>query len=181
MRGNLPHRPSEQGRLEPSSIRDGRARIATDSGATRRAAATQGDGPPLLGLMSSGTRSVDDGLSLRLQGGPEAAARARRAISGLRSDIDPPLMETLRLLVTELVTNSVRHTESDAITLRVAVGSSAVLTEVTDDGPAFDPDPESLEDPDRGWGLFLVQMLAPRWGVKNDGGSKHVWFELRRA
>jgi anti-sigma regulatory factor (Ser/Thr protein kinase) len=131
--------------------------------------------------MPGDTQGTREGLRMRLGRGPDAAAEARRAIATLPADLDPPLIETLRLLVTELVTNSVRHTESDAITLRVAVGSSAVLTEVTDDGPAFDPDPESLEDPDRGWGLFLVQMLAPRWGVKNDGGSKHVWFELRRA
>jgi anti-sigma regulatory factor (Ser/Thr protein kinase) len=122
-----------------------------------------------------------EGLRMRLGSGPDAAAHARRAIAALRADLDPPLIETLRLLVTELVTNSVRHTESDAITLRVAVGSSAVLTEVTDEGPAFDPDPETLEDPDHGWGLFLVQMLAPKWGVTDEGDSKRVWFELRRA
>ena len=40
-----------------------------------------------------------------LGGGPEAAARAR-ALGGLRADLDPPLTETLRLLVTELVANS---------------------------------------------------------------------------
>jgi anti-sigma regulatory factor (Ser/Thr protein kinase) len=182
MRGNLPHRPSEQGRLEPSSIRDGRARIATDSGATRRAAATQGDGPPLLGLMSSGTRSVDDGLSLRLQGGPEAAARARRAISGLRADIDPPLMETLRLLITELVTNSVKHAGAETVVVKVLVGRSAVLTEVTDEGPGFDPtDTGRPRQDSTGWGLFLVERLAHRWGVRQEGDATRVWFELVRA
>jgi hypothetical protein len=35
---------------------------------------------------------VDDGLSLRLPGGPEAAAKARRELAKLRADIDPPLM-----------------------------------------------------------------------------------------
>src|SRR6476646_10564187 len=49
-------------------------------------------------------------------------------------------METLRLLVTELVTNSVRHTECDSLTLRVAIGKAAVLTAVADDGPNFDAD-----------------------------------------
>ena len=65
-------------------------------------------------------------------------------------------METLRLLV-ELVTNSVRHTDCQAFTLRIAVGKSAVLTEVADDGPTFDPEPYEDEDgrssaPDTGWG-----------------------------
>ena len=119
---------------------------------------------------------------MRLGSGPEAAAEARRAIATLRADLDPPLMETLRLLVTELVTNSVRHTEAPKITLRVAVGKTAVLTEVADEGPGFDPDELGEAGTDScGWGLFLVQRLAQGWGVKDDGGSKRVWFELRRA
>jgi anti-sigma regulatory factor (Ser/Thr protein kinase) len=125
---------------------------------------------------------------MRLGSGPDAAADARRALAELRADLDPPLMETLRLLVTELVTNSVRHTECDSVTLKVAVGKAAVLTEVVDEGPCFDAEAvvaaESKMDgrnPDHGWGLFLVQRLARDWGVKQDDGSKRVWFELGRA
>jgi anti-sigma regulatory factor (Ser/Thr protein kinase) len=123
-----------------------------------------------------------NGLSMSLGRGPQAAAEARRAIAALRADLDPPLMETLRLLVTELVTNSVRHTAADSVTLRVAVGKAAVLTEVSDTGPGFDPECiERAGADDIGWGLFLVQRLANRWGVKHDGPSKRVWFELLRA
>jgi anti-sigma regulatory factor (Ser/Thr protein kinase) len=125
---------------------------------------------------------------MRLGSGPDAAADARRALAELRADLDPPLMETLRLLVTELVTNSVRHTDCDSVTLRVAVGRSAVLTEVVDEGPRFDAEAalaaeRALDgsDPGHGWGLFLVQRLARDWGVKNEGRSKRVWFELSRA
>jgi anti-sigma regulatory factor (Ser/Thr protein kinase) len=131
-------------------------------------------------------RHGPNGLRMRLGSGPDAAADARRAIAELRADLDPPLMETLRLLVTELVTNSVRHTDCDSLTLRVAVGKSAVLTEVADEGPAFDV--QNLEvhdaqahDEDGGWGLFLVERLARDWGVRDDGASKRVWFELGRA
>ena len=76
---------------------------------------------------------------MRLRGGTEAAAKARRELAKLRHDIDPPLMETLRLLVTELVTNSVKHADADTVVLKVLIGRSAVLTEVTDEGPGFDP------------------------------------------
>jgi anti-sigma regulatory factor (Ser/Thr protein kinase) len=132
--------------------------------------------------VSSSAPSVDDGISLRLRGGPEAAARARRALSKLRADIDPPLMETLRLLVTELVSNSVRHARSETVVLRVLVGRGVVLTEVTDEGPGFDP--ASTGSPgteENGWGLFLVERLAHRWGVKQEQDTTKVWFELLRG
>lgn len=132
--------------------------------------------------MSSSTPSVDDGISLRLQGGPEAAARARRALAKLRADIDPPLMETLRLLVTELVSNSVRHAHSDTVVLKVLVGRTAVWTEVTDEGPGFDPDESAGPRQDStGWGLFLVERLAHRWGVNQEPAATKVWFELLRG
>jgi anti-sigma regulatory factor (Ser/Thr protein kinase) len=121
-------------------------------------------------------------LKMRLGSGPEAAASARRAISRLQADLDPPLIETLGLLVTELVTNSVRHTAADSLTLSVAIGKSSVLTEVADTGPGFDPQcVKQAGDDGTGWGLFLVQRLAEKWGVTRDGPSKRVWFELRRA
>jgi anti-sigma regulatory factor (Ser/Thr protein kinase) len=125
-----------------------------------------------------------DGLRMRLGSGPDAAAEARRAIAQLRADLDPPLMETLRLLVTELITNSVRHTDCDSLILRVAVGKAAVLTEVSDAGAVFDPAAQAeaeAHDSDGGWGLFLVERLARNWGVEDDGRSKRVWFELARA
>lgn len=122
---------------------------------------------------------MDDGLSLRLPGSPEAAAKARRGLAKLRGDLDPPLMETLRLLVTELVTNSVRHTGADTVMLKVLVGRSAVWTEVTDAGPGFDP--EGAGSDRTGWGLFMVERLAHRWGVNQDAEGTKVWFELRRG
>jgi len=134
--------------------------------------------------LSSSASSVDDGISLRLRGGPEAAARARRALSKLRADIDPPLMETLRLLVTELVSNSVRHARADTVVLRVLVGRNVVLTEVTDEGPGFDPEDEGAGQrgtDESGWGLFLVERLADRWGVSQGDVATKVWFELRRG
>jgi anti-sigma regulatory factor (Ser/Thr protein kinase) len=124
---------------------------------------------------------VDDGISVRLRGGPEAAARARRELSRLRADIDPPLMETLRLLVTELVSNSVRHANAQTVVLKVLVGRSVVLTEVSDEGPGFDPAGTGQPGTESGWGLFLVERLAHRWGVSQARDSARVWFELQRT
>jgi anti-sigma regulatory factor (Ser/Thr protein kinase) len=148
-----------------------------------RTSAPSEAGPGLLALMSTGTDAgLDDRLTVRLQGGPGAASKARRALAGLRADIDPTLMETLRLLVTELVTNSVRHARANSLVLKVLVGTSAVWTEVTDEGPGFDPAATGTPQQDRsGWGLFLVARLAHRWGVRHDGDTTRVWFELRRV
>jgi anti-sigma regulatory factor (Ser/Thr protein kinase) len=125
---------------------------------------------------------MQDGLSLRLDRGPAAAAKARRGLSRLRGDLDAPLMETLRLLVTELVTNSVKFSRAKTVELTVLVGNSAVWTEVTDGGPGFDPARTGAPSTDNtGWGLFLVERLAERWGVDKNGGATKVWFELRRG
>ena len=129
-----------------------------------------------------GRRHVEDGISLRLKGSPDAGAEARRALSKLRGDLDPPLMETMRLLVTELVTNSVKHARAENVVLKVLVGRSSVWTEVTDEGPGFDPATTGFPRDDKtGWGLFLVERLAHRWGVAKEGHNTKVWFELRRG
>jgi anti-sigma regulatory factor (Ser/Thr protein kinase) len=126
--------------------------------------------------------SQTETIDLRFRGGPEAATLARRALTKLRGDIDPPLMETMRLLVTELVANSVRHTGSENIGLKVLVGKSAVLVEVRDSGPGFQHRPRRRgEVTESGWGLFLVERLAHRWGVGRDGPATRVWFELLRG
>jgi anti-sigma regulatory factor (Ser/Thr protein kinase) len=134
-------------------------------------------------MTRSGTQSgADETLSLRLDGTKDAAAIARGALGRLRADIDPPLMETLRLLITELITNSVRHASTDNIHLRVLVRPTSVLTEVMDGGPGFDPETTGVPRADRGgWGLFLVERLADSWGADHEGGDTKVWFELRRA
>jgi anti-sigma regulatory factor (Ser/Thr protein kinase) len=134
-------------------------------------------------LTRSGLRSgADESLSLTLDGNNDAAATARAALGRLRADIDPPLMETLRLLITELITNSVKHAHSDSVHMRVLVRPSSVLTEVVDGGPGFDPETTGVPRADRGgWGLFLVERLADSWGAGHEGGSTKVWFELRRV
>jgi anti-sigma regulatory factor (Ser/Thr protein kinase) len=128
-------------------------------------------------------RAGEDGFTLRLPGGPAAAATARRALAHLRGDFDEPLMETMRLLVTELVGNSVRHAQARFVSVRAVVTDSAVWLEVSDEGPGFEIEGairQGAQSDEAGWGLFLVERLANRWGVRREGDSTHVWFELRR-
>jgi anti-sigma regulatory factor (Ser/Thr protein kinase) len=137
-----------------------------------------------VGRHVSGVPSVPEGnLSLHLQGGPEAAAQARHAIAGLSAELDQPERETLGLLVTELVANSVRHADAASLEVKAIVTGTSVWLQVTDEGPGFDPVEERrLADrrDDSGWGLMLVECLSHRWGVGKDQGATRVWFELRR-
>jgi anti-sigma regulatory factor (Ser/Thr protein kinase) len=128
----------------------------------------------------AGTMGAGEGFSLKVDGGPEAAARARSELSHLRADLDAPLLDSVRLLVTELVTNSVRHAGAGSIELTVRVGGDRVRVEVANPGGSFEPQPR--EDSDSGWGLFLVDRLSDDWGVDEAGGGlQRVWFEIRRT
>ena len=130
----------------------------------------------------SGGSTADDVLSLRLPGGPEAAADARRALATLPGDIDAPTLETMRLLVTELIANAVTHTKVCAVGLKVVVGARSVLVEVSDAGPGFEPVARYAgQDEASGWGLFLVERMARQWGVLREESATRVWFELGRA
>jgi anti-sigma regulatory factor (Ser/Thr protein kinase) len=90
----------------------------------------------------------------------------------------------VRLLVSELVTNAVRHANlaaGDVILLVFESVDHAFRVEVHDPGGGFVPTAPA-PDPARpsGWGLYLVAELADRWGVDSDDRTL-VWFELDRA
>jgi anti-sigma regulatory factor (Ser/Thr protein kinase) len=114
----------------------------------------------------------------------DSAAAARHAVDQLSDRLPEEQLGDVRLLVSELVTNSLRHAElgdEDHIRLGVDVTDSHVRVEVSDPGPGFEPAGPS-EDPDsaEGWGLYLVATLSDRWGVER-GDTTRVWFELDRS
>ena len=153
-------------------------------GTTTRNGSRRKAGTPQVSARTAdpGERGAENALSLRLSGGAAAASAARQALARLRGDMDPPLLENLRLLVTELIANSVKHADADTVGLKVVVGSRSVLVEVTDQGRGFEPAPRvEGQDQASGWGLFLVERLADRWGVSRDGREMKVWFELARS
>jgi anti-sigma regulatory factor (Ser/Thr protein kinase) len=132
--------------------------------------------------MSSASLPTATELSLRLNPGPEAVPAARKALDGLTGLLEGPIWEDLRLLVTEVVTNGVRHgSERGPVTVDVVVGDQKVRVEVSDHGRGFTPPeaPMPHTDGTGGWGLQLVDRVASRWGVKVDG-TTCVWFELAR-
>ena len=114
---------------------------------------------------------------------PDSAAEARRALAEVSDHLSPRRLEDAQLLVSELVTNAIRHaglSDEDVIRLVVVAGDRALRIEVCDPGRGFEvsePDP----DPARpsGWGLYLVRELADRWGMERSDQTL-VWFELDR-
>lgn len=112
--------------------------------------------------------------------GPEAAGLARTIVSrSLDGRVAPELVADARLLVSELVTNSVRHADDPAhapVHVSVTALDGVVRVEVTDQGhgPVRRRTPNLNEG---GFGLDMVEQIAARWGVTH-AASTQVWFEL---
>jgi anti-sigma regulatory factor (Ser/Thr protein kinase) len=141
------------------------------------------------GLLGDGNgRGSASGLpvlvDLRLPPDRASAGAARHALEGLSPRLPTDLVESLRLLVSELVTNSFRHAAlqpTQWIGLTVRLSRRIVRVEVSDAGPGFEP---TIDSPsiyqESGWGLFLLDRISDRWGVDRAGRST-VWFEIDLA
>jgi anti-sigma regulatory factor (Ser/Thr protein kinase) len=119
-------------------------------------------------------------ISARFDRGPTAASAARHALMPLDERLDGALLDDVRLLVSELVTNSVRHANGadGVVGLDVKVKPDRLRVEVSDPGSGFAPKPRyEGQSAESGWGLYLVDTLSDRWGVANSGAT-NVWFEI---
>ena len=114
---------------------------------------------------------------------PESAPRARRALDMLEPLMSWPTFADLKLLVSELVANSVEHSgasRDQLIGLEIRVSDERLRVEVSDPGPGFDLPCVPTEQPweaEYGRGLLIVDSLAQSWGVSH-GDRSTVWFEL---
>jgi anti-sigma regulatory factor (Ser/Thr protein kinase) len=126
-------------------------------------------------------------LDLLVPAAPFAAREARRAVARSRL-VDEKQEPTLLLLVTELVSNSIRHAglePHERIRLRARTGTECAHVEVCDSGrsgriPAKRGDSDGPLQPG-GLGLVLVDEMADRWGVECRVDETCVWFELACA
>jgi anti-sigma regulatory factor (Ser/Thr protein kinase) len=122
-------------------------------------------------------------IDVALTGTARAAGQARDAVRSLKALLNPETFEDLRLLVSEVVANSVRHAgavgDKDSVRLKVNASEKIVRVEVSDKGPGFDRSSLRNPSPDdpSGRGLFLVDKLAESWGVIHNDETC-VWFVL---
>jgi anti-sigma regulatory factor (Ser/Thr protein kinase) len=113
-------------------------------------------------------------------------ARAARAFVSEVLGAGHPCGDVAVLLVSEIFSNSVRHSGSGAagetVTVAVRAGDGIVRVEVTDRaGPGTPELRPAARDAEGGRGLQLVAALAARWGTRWRGGRMLTWFELRHG
>ena len=116
-------------------------------------------------------------LSVELPRTADAPSLARRALADLDGRLDPSVVPDVRLLVSELVTNSVKYGGDGPVRLEVSASGDRVRAEIIDRGAGFTPVKRGDDlDEVGGWGLHLVERLATEWGTHE--GSARVWFEI---
>jgi anti-sigma regulatory factor (Ser/Thr protein kinase) len=121
-------------------------------------------------------------LELFLSRDDRAPAQARKAVSAWCEPLGMggARLQALVLLVSELVSNAVLHSQApggSSVTLAARLEGEVLHVSVSDAGQGFEPrprDPARLSD---GYGLFLLDKIASRWGV-DAAGETSVWFEL---
>jgi len=111
----------------------------------------------------------------------EAPSQARAVVGRELEPLSRKVREDATLLVSELITNAVRHAAGAGLaevelTIRNEPGRVRVV--VSDPGGGFEPAPRPpTASQASGWGLYLVDRIADRWGVLSKDRNE-VWFEL---
>ena len=110
---------------------------------------------------------------------PRAPGEARRLLARLGGVVPAEVMTDVAVVISELVTNSLQHSgrTDHRVDVAIRAGPDALRLEVRDAGPGFEPPPLRAAPPPgvSGWGLFIVDRLASRWGTRPGG---MVWAEL---
>jgi anti-sigma regulatory factor (Ser/Thr protein kinase) len=141
------------------------------------------------GVPSAPFEISDNGGSLRveleLERNVHAPALARAEIAARCDELElgGSLCQSLILLVSEVVSNAVRHSAGDPqkpVKLLATFGERTIRVIVSDAGVGFTPRPRDPARTHDGYGLYLLEKVATRWGVESRGDTK-VWFELPRG
>ena len=119
---------------------------------------------------------------MRLPATPEGAGRARRRLQALERVVPADVYSTLRLLVTELLSNRPGHRGQDAtiesLQLVVQTSDGGLRVELHDSEATVPERAQTaLQEERSAWDLILLDQLTDGWGILEDSPSD-VWFEI---
>ena len=117
---------------------------------------------------------------------PTSPGQARRWAGGALPEgtLSAAEHDDVALLISELVTNAVRHPRlgaGETVIVRLAASRHCIRIEVSDHGAGFSPAPitRPAHDVPEGRGLLVIDAIASRWGTVC--GDRHcVWAERDR-
>jgi anti-sigma regulatory factor (Ser/Thr protein kinase) len=141
------------------------------------------DAPATPALVNEGRAELGVARLTLDAGAPRAA---RQAVADCVADqVTPTVLADAKLLISEMVSNSVRHSAAagQAVVVRVGVERTLLRLEVEDSGSAGAIAPRAPDlNNGGGLGLQLVHELSERWGIERaTGRGTRIWAHLRRA
>src|ERR687892_2266413 len=118
--------------------------------------------------------------AFKVRAEPRAVPHARERVVELAGPfVDGERIADLRLVISEVVTNAVRHGGEGDMVVAVTPKEGYLCVQVTDTGDGFAPRPRAFgPDEDGGFGLFLIERLTRRWGLTREDSNTRVWFEF---
>ena len=128
----------------------------------------------------AGARDVPQ-CSLIVDPGPQGPSQARAAVARWAAELGiDRLCDDLLLVVSELVTNAIRH-GTPPVRLSVCAEARVVIVTVTDAAPSEPVRRGVADEAEGGRGLLLIDLLTERSGVRPEPPGKAVWAEVPRT
>ncbi len=119
------------------------------------------------------------------QAEPERIAGTRQQLRDMLHDwADPDQVESAVLMLSEMVTNVLVHTDGDALLVAEVSGrhgARRLRLDVADSSDELPHRRRPGELASSGRGLLLLELLADNWGVDPRGDGKCIWYELHEA
>ena len=121
-------------------------------------------------------------LVFELPARPASVSAARRALLAANGGLPSTVRDDVLLLLTELVSNAVRHAGAgvgQAVRVELQQWARMIAVAVFDEGTRFAAEaPHPKRDRSGGWGLFLIDRIADRWGITPTSSGTCAWFEI---
>jgi two-component sensor histidine kinase len=131
---------------------------------------------------SSAARSdPTENLVFELAPEPTAGSAARRELLAGNGILPSSVRDDVLLLVTELVSNAVRHSSvgpDGLVRVELRRGTDMVRVAVSDEGTGFTATAPRERNEADGWGLALIDRIADRWAVTPTASGTCAWFEI---